>query len=302
MAITSESTYFDLVFLQSEKAALPSLVDEDCKIILPVFCYTTDTTDTYRNDFYAPLLTLSDTYNNALMYLEECVDGTWTQIAALTDDTYGTYSTWVARPSWLGYRLDWYTVFNAFGIGVYRFRYEYDNITTATTTTKYSYIFDLKEYNVDIADQTTKVTFKINGGKIGDKDNDKTKVNYGNIVWDNEIRIPDSVFKWVDSQFTKEYTRYKNEAQVWTKNSQVENYLLNLKRLHFEVHKLLRITALQSDEIYISDYNIGNQENNDHKRVIFVGSYEPLINSYTKCMSVELEFQPYYQNLEKKRC
>ena len=112
---------------------------------------------------------------------------------------------------------------------------------------------------------TTKIYYKINGGITGDKDSDVDTIDYKDIIWEREIRLPMSFFGFESSEYSREYVRYKNGAQVWTQDEQVETLLFNVKKLPYSLHRELKINALMSDEIKMSDYNLGNVNtyNND---------------------------------------
>ena len=172
MAIISECTYQDFELLYSKEVVLDysSIGDaQTCSFELPVFAYTADTTDTYRNDFTSSLLTLSNRYSTPEFYLEEYNTTTcaWVEVAQLTDSTYGEYFTFTSRPKWAGYRIDWHKVYTLNGVNCYRLRQEYTDVIDAAVKINYSYKYNLKYYSDNLADKTTKIKYVIRGGKIG---------------------------------------------------------------------------------------------------------------------------------------
>lgn len=307
MAIISECTKQTFTLLKSKEVIrdLSSIEDSLCRFELPVFAYPSDTTDTYRNDFTTSLLALSNRYNTPELYLEvETSCDTWTEVSQLTDNTYGEYFTFTNQPTWIGYRIDWYLVYNLEGVGCYRIRQEYTDITDATTKVEYSYKYNLKLYTDGLADKTTKIKYVVRGGLLGSLLDDETVIDYKNIVWNREIRLPYSYFGNESSEFTREFVRYKNGAQVWTENSQVETIQFNARKVPYPLHRELKGIMMLCDEIYISDYNESNpnQSKYNAKRVVPTSNYEPTWGSYTPYAPVSLTFKPYYENLLRKRC
>lgn len=309
MAIISESTYQDFELLFS-KEVIRDLSDignaNECEFEVPVFAYPSDTADKYRNDFTTSLLPLTNRYSTPEFYLEvETSCDNWTQVAQLNDNTYGTfYSTFDSKPLWSGYKINWWKVYNTDGVGCYRIRREFTDITDATVKVVYSYKYNLKLWNENLADKTTKIRTKTNGGKTGNKDFDKNVLDYKEVIWEREIRLPKSFFGFESSEFTREYTRYSNGGQVHIEDSQKETILFNAKKLPYFLHRELKIDYLQADEIYLSDYNLQNPnpEMYDNKRVIVNSAYEPKWNLYNSYASIELQFNPYYENLRRKQC
>ena len=182
------------------------------------------------------------------------------------------------------------------GVGCYRIRLEYTDVITAEIKVEYSYRYNLALFNENLADKTTKIEYRIDGGKIGSTQTDEV-INYRTDSWSREIRLPNSFFGFESSEYSREYTRYKNGAQVWIEDSQTESINFNAKRLPYPLHRELKITALQADIIYISDYNLGNVTTYDQKRVVPTSNYEPNWNLYNTYSSVELTFKPYFEPL-----
>jgi hypothetical protein len=216
--------------------------------------------------------------------------------------TYGTSYSF-AGSNWVGFKLDWYLVYNNEGVGIYRIRQEITNIQTLAVEISYGYRFNLRLWNENLADKTTKLTYTVNGGKMPNVLNDKRMINYNDIVWEREIRLPSSFFGFESSEYTIESTRYKNGGQQQTKNEQIQTIKYNAKKLPYSLHNEIRSTALQCGELYISDYNLGNPKKYyDHFRVKLASDYSPTWGTYNTYAPVQLEFNPYYENLRRKLC
>ena len=277
----------------------------ECTFELPVFAYPSNITDTYRNDFTSTLVQINNRYSNPKMFLEvETSCGEWLEVSELTiANTYGTYYTFTSKPDWAGYKLDWYLVYNLEGVGCYRIKQTYLNTIENTTEIRYGYKHNLKLFNENLADKTTKITYTIGGGKIGNVSDDEKVVNYKDVVWQREIRLPASFFGFESSEYTIESTRYKNGGQTQTKNNQIETLQFNVKRLPYSLHRALKVEMMQCGNIEISDYNLSNPfKFYDHKRVKPNSDYSPTWTTHNSYSPVQLEFNPYYENLQRKLC
>jgi len=307
MANTSESSFKDFELLQGDELP-PDLscigTANECVFELPAFAYPSDITDTWRNDFAAPLVTINNKYKDAEIYLEVLTGCTWSEVAELdSSNTYGTYFGAWTDFDWVGYKLDWYLVYNLEGVGIYRIRQDITNIQTLTVSSSYGYRYNLKLWNENLADRTTKLTYKVNGGKMPNVLKPKRMIDYKGITWEREIRLPDSFFGFESSEYTIESTRYKNGGQQQTKNEQIQTIKYHCKKLPYSLHNMLRSDALQCGELYISDYNLGNPKKYyDHFRVKLSSDYSPTWTTYNSYSPVQLEFNGYYENLRRKLC
>lgn len=307
MAITSECTFQDFELLKDKEVVIDNSsigLASECTFEVPQFAYPSDTTDTYRNDFASILLPLSNRYSTPEFYLEvETSCDNWTEVSELTDSTYGVYySESELNPNWRGFKVEWYKVYNSEGAACFRIRQEYTDVVDGVIKINYSYKYNLKLYSDNLADNTTKMTYTINGGKIGSTLDDKTVVDYKTVIWNRELRLPSSFFGFESSEYTRETTRYKNGGQTPIEDSQVETLQYNAKRLPYSLHREIKITALQCGELYLSDYNLGNVTTYNMKRVQPSSEYAPLWGTYRSYAPVSLTFEPYFQNLRRKKC
>ena len=305
MANVSECSYKDFELLLGEELP-PDLSciggGNECTFVLPAFAYPSDTTDEWRNDFAAPLVMINNKYSTPELYLEVMTDCVWTEVAELTSsNTYGTYSSF--SNGWIGYKLDWYLVYNVNGAGTYRLREEKTNIQTTTVSISYGYRYDLKLFTSNQADGTVKMTYKVGGGKMPNILKPKRMINYGTIKWEREMRLPNSFFGFESSEYTIESTRYKNGGQKQIKNLQIQTISFHSKKLPYTIHEEIRSTALQCGNLHISDYNLSNPKKYyDHFRVKLASDYSPTWTTYNSFSPVQLEFNPYYENLQRKEC
>lgn len=289
--------------------------DSECKFNILQFAYPTDTADKYRNDFHAPLYTLSNNQINAAIYLEKKNETTceWAELAQLNDTTYGyvfgsasdpNYTFNLNKTEWIGYHIDWYLVYNDVngGAGCYRIRLEYDSLSTGNSEIKYSYTFVLKLWDENQADQTVRFSYLIDGGTIGDKSNDSIILDYETVKWERQLRI-DGVFGYADPQeYETEFNRYTSGAQVKIKDMSTERYPCELNGLPYSIHQEIKKTLLLADRIIVDDYNLNNITTYVDKWVIRDSNYEPAYDRWVSYHPVQIQFAQYYQNNNKRRC
>ncbi len=302
MAITSESTFADFELLREPQVVVDNSSigkANECSFSIPAFAYPTDTTDTYRNDFAAPLLALSNRFENPNFFLDKKQpDCSFLQVAQLNDSTLGELTSF--SNGWLGYKLEWHLVESNHGVGCYRIRGEYDELGNPNVLQEISYQYDLKVFTDGLADKTIKFTYDITGGKVGSTTDDKAVLDYGTIIWCREFRVR-GFFGFETSEINQEFVKYKNGSQNWTASDQIEQFLCYINSIPYSLHREIKINALQADNIFISDYNIDNQAVYDHKQVITNSNYEPIWARAATYAPVSLSFIPFFQNFERKR-
>jgi hypothetical protein len=289
---------------------LPKFSATSCCYELPVFAELVYTKD-FNNDKSSVIYFYDNAFSDALLELEQYISGTWTKIADLNDATYGTYSAFgtYTNPSGenvLSFEIDWSLILAAFGIGKYRIKTVETNIFG--TTNRYSLEWTLKAYNQNIVDKTTRISWWVSG-LIGDSSNDQKKRDFGNLNFYNEIRLYNSLFWSKTSEYEKEFVKYQNGQQVWTKDERTRSYKFELNGAPNYVHELLSGEVFQSDTIMITDYNSNNpamladcSPEMLEKYVKLSSNYEPKWNFGSKYASVECTFTNEYQNFVRKRC
>ena len=166
MPIISECTFQKFTRLEDVEVIkdLSSIgTANECEFQLPVFAYPSDVSDLYRNDYTSTLVQINNRYKEPKIFLEVQSGCFWDEVAELdSSNTYGVYYTFESKPNWIGYKIDWYLVYNLEGVGCYRIRQEYTDIIENTTKIEYGYKYNLRLWNENLADNTVKLTYKIN--------------------------------------------------------------------------------------------------------------------------------------------
>ena len=96
-----------------------------------------------------------------------------------------------------------------------------------------------------------------------------------------------------------ESTKYESGRREEYRNEQTPVYKIRIKPIGSSIHNLLRTEMLQSDDIFITDYNSTSPDIYKQKAVSLRSGYPPnwFIKQSSKA-SVELEFNQKINNLD----
>jgi hypothetical protein len=264
----------------------------------------TASNDEHQNDVTGFLWWFNSVVDVADLTLWKYQNGAYAQVAAFTDDTYGTnyaYGFYENNQSekFVGYQLAWKEVLNAFGEGSYKVKCAVE-LGYGGTSTLESQEYCLKTYTAARANGTVKVEYYLNG-IIGDISNDKKKVDLGTLNWYNAMRLR-GYFGFPSSTYKNEYIRYQPGNEVWVESDQDQEFEMKILYTFPYVHRVFRTNVMQADQIFITDYNKNNETQYVQKEVIPASEYKPTwYKLKSKLASVELKFKPAYNNNKKLR-
>lgn len=173
---------------------------------------------------------------------------------------------------YVGYRINWALVLADLGEGVYKVGLTADDPILGGGTV-YSFEFKLCAYRVDRADGTIRLQWWQNG-TIGSVKNDKESIDYLDLNWVNQIRLP-GFFGFPGADYVKETIHYNNGMREWTFDEQEPLYILKTKPIPSYVHNIFRISIMQSDRCTVTDYNSVNAEKYVNKEIMFQTEYKP---------------------------
>lgn len=296
---------FVLIKENPNPTALPSLsvATSECCVFLNVLAETS-----YTNDLYNDKTDFTKFFNNgfasAVIVLEKYTTA-WNTVATLNNNTYGTFSAFgfydtIYTEKAIGFLLDWRLVKAAFGEGVYRMKCTGTTLLS-TTVDKYSFEFNLLTYTQDRADNTVRVEAWLNGN-IGDPEDDTKKRDFGTINRYTQFRIPGAKFGFDEANVERKFIKYQTGKKIWTEDLEWDTYTLRTNLLSYEVRRFIKYDLMKGSEIRITDYNTVNSSEHINRYVIPNGTIKTNYNDFIKNASLEIKFDQYYQNNEKKRC
>lgn len=292
---------------------LPDVHTLDCCYQIAVLADNIGT-DYNKNDQSSYFIQKGKAAANITLHLEKFVGGSWMTVAALSDDSFGTFfefGFWGVTNEFesIGYLVNWHLVLTdvAKGAGSYRIRAEVTTITL-TTVQFYSCEYCLKEYNATRAYKTIRFDSWMNG-ILGDQNDRQNCINYGQNIsnnglgWFSQIRV-EGVFGYETRETENTYRQFKNKSKQQLESVSVPSFtaFIDFERLPFWVHKKI-MNMLQADHIKVTDYN---QPTNPDKYIDFavnpVGNYEPDYFRGLKNAPVQLSFEQKFNTFEKNPC
>lgn len=279
----------------------PEQMDCCSDFIWRVLAHQTDPDPLY-NDINSFLFWFDqDAVDTAVLFL---VKNDGTEYALTGISTYGTpydYGFFVNNQNQklVGYEIDWRKVLLTLGEGVYYVRCDIETVFGGEDS-QLSDTYCLKKYSESRANGTLRIEYYING-LMGKNENDEKVRDYGNLNWYNQHRF-DGFFAYNKSSNTTTYIQYENGLDEWVEDDQTPEFLMSLKSIPMFKHNVLRTDIMQSDAMYVTDYNKRNIDTYYKKRVQKITGHEPKWNYLrTKLAPVEIRFKQAFNNLKKFR-
>ena len=222
-----------------------------------------DETDTYRNDFKSILINLLDdssSYEFSLI----ASDGTET----ILDATYGTlfdkgFNT--LQPLKVGFRIDWFKVFNLLGGDVYKIRIKQTDFETEIVTDSHN--IKLMKYSELASQGTVKIETVQKGVYLQGQ-------NFEGMNWSNMNRV---VADFGNESQQTEVSRLKdaNYKDFDIQNEYFYQYTLSTNLLPSEIADFILNNDIKTDEIFISNYDVYAYRQYKDLEVIAEGTTEP---------------------------
>lgn len=226
------------------------------------------------------------------------------QIAVLNDNTYGTlydYGTlynpldedYLSSQAYLNYKgfiVDWKKVKIGFGYG--EFQLKTTIVSLGQNYDKLSHIYNVVEYNAERADNTVRIETYQKGSILNGFD-------YTGINWYQSIRIKGKFGNKTPSLTDNNYQNTNREIiQIQTK---IENtFSLETQLLPSNIFNPLNYDNLLANDIFVTDYNIKNQELYRREPVYF-SNFEEITNHELSTQSnFVYTFKSKYDNTVKR--
>lgn len=174
------------------------------------------------------------------------------QIAALNDNTYGTYfATFPTIGSQTGYQLEWELVFGLHGAGKYQIIAEVTIVSVPNTIESIEYT--LLPYSDELADLTVRIE------TIMDVKVRRSEIDYRSLNWYQQIRIP-ATFIQVTPELTLDFYPDTDYASEGIQHETQLKYELRSRFITGDVRDFIFNNNLMTDKIFITDYNKCNSE------------------------------------------
>ena len=267
------------------------------------------TVDLYENDVntflvnyqIAGILSIGGTVT---WTLQEKVNGTWTDIASLNNQTYGVYYAINSLPikTYTMVELDWGKVLDAFGEGVFRVKALATNLSYSSPCI-ISEAFCLREYSCKLADKTVKFEALMTG-KIGDINTDGKVFDLCGFTLYDSIRIP-AFFGYETTEYDETLLEYGTGLIERVRDEAIQKFQFKTRARGLPKPTLdrLKIYAFMCDNLKVSDYNYNNSDYNiRRKNVIKAGGFAPNYKTTNRMASVTVDFKEGIEQVIKSKC
>lgn len=180
-------------------------------------------------------------------------------VATLNASTYGTYYNFgdalfvggeIAYPDYKGFKVDWNLVQQGLGYGKYIVRTEI--VSLGVTYTYDSWTFVVIEYSDSLANGTVKIEGYQNGVL-------RKYFDYTGLDWGQMQRI-DGKFGNKKPTYTEEKYQTYSRDNTLIEDKITDLYELETHTLPSHIFNLINYNLLRSNALYITDYNLLNQE------------------------------------------
>lgn len=261
---------------------------------------------TFKND-YLPILYEVPLEGNTLQFTLQKHNGVSFADVMVLDNTYGTdypSGTWSDFPLFVGYRLNWRTVLINHGTGFYRVKIQGTGLGGAIT--EYTALYCLKNYSIHSANQTVKFEWN-NNGIITSADDEFTYTDFGNINWQEMIRLKGAFGFPIDEQEVVDISFFSGNALEVERIRDKTNYKYKFKSGYYPdwIHSILKNVSFKSNSLYVTTYGKLDKHDYVRKRIVKESNgYQPNYeNVYKKDYKVEVDFRDKYDDLGfRKNC
>jgi hypothetical protein len=276
---------------------LASTLDECCQDAF-IHVYFHEDLSPFKNDKTTVLKTFSNAVNAADIVLQKFEGGAWVNKTTITSVSgLGDFYAYGFLPNTTALTVDWFEVFDAFGIGAYRLKF----IGTIAFGGSVEFISDqycLARYNPISVDGTVRLEWYMNG-TFADLSSDKKVVDFKETNLYFSLRL-DGIFGKPTSEKEEEFIQYQSGQEVFVKSTQTPDYTLLLKPQTFDILQILQYYVFQQDLIIVTDYNRNNHHNYINKEVKVVGGFAPQWDFRAKKAPVTLQLTNSYNNFLRK--
>lgn len=257
-----------------------------------------------ENDKSSVLGMFADWTTAAVFVLQKLESGVYVDKNTIVDNTFGEWfpqGSFDSKPKYAGFIAHWALILPVYGVGEYRIKTTQTNPLNPTGQDKFSHPYCLSVFGCGGFDNTVRLEWHQNG-KIGSMEKDEDILDFADINWFNQYRIPNSIFGYPKSSYETEEIQYTNGEFEEVTDIQTQTYTLTIGLLPSYLHDIIKTYALMSGTLVVSDYSTNNPTQITNKKVKKSSGYEPRWTKQNKCAPVTIELEPRINNLEKDDC
>ena len=217
------------------------------------------------------------------------------KVADITDDSYGEFFDGfpngnAAQQLYVGWIADWTAIFSAFSGGRYQVK-AVTNILGVEETFE-SRFFRVNLYNEKSANRTNRIESVQNGNIIS------SEFDYTDLNWVSYIRLGGTFGEMTPSLesdvfLDSNYNRLQNRDEV------IREYSLNCEMVPERIYTRMATKDVMGNEIYITAYNLLQDETYDRFPVVTESFEQPVYTPYGRVNFV-IRFKDRTQNVIKR--
>ncbi len=265
--------------------------NNDCSFKIKVFADLSDPTNELTNDFSSFITFYASVVSSASVVLfRNGIEVPYAGLGTLYD--LGFFANKFNQKP-MGFRFDWNAILDAHGAGCYQLRFR--GMIGSVEVDRYSFKYELLPFDEDAADETVRVQYFLNG-ELGDPESELNRRDFQKINWENQIRIPNSIFGKDNSDAENESVRYQTGIKIPTQHIRRTRYIWNIGFIWQKLHRFIQFDILMGENITMTDYNLINPTRHTNTPVINAGEYKPNYNDLSELADVDVELESAYDN------
>lgn len=267
------------------------------------------TTSTYENDWSSFLVdysmyTANPTLATITYILQKKTGATWSDVATLNNNVYGTnypLNSITGHLMYAGYAINWGKVLQLQGEGIYRIK-----VTSAFgpfTGCLVSEPFCLQEWNCINADKTSKFEATLTG-KIGSIDIDGYLYDLCGMNWFDSIRIR-GMLGFEETEYQEEMLQYNTGLMERERDEAIQTFkfVTTPKGLPKWLLDRFKVYGMMSDTLLGSDYCMNNSDYDMRQKLLVkAGGFKPVYRVSSRNAKVTVEFAEGMRNVIKTKC
>lgn len=273
----------------------------DCNYITPVLANNTG--NDLENDRSSFLGMFQDWTTSAIFVIQKKTGTTFIDKGTVNDNSYGEWfpqNSFKKKPKYAGFIANWSLILAAWGEGIYRVKITEFNPLNLSGKENFSMEFCLKQFSCFNWENTVRLEWYSNY-EIGNINDDKDILDFADINWFNQLRIPNSIFGYPKSSYETQENQHTNGEFEPVTDVQTELYQLTIGLSPAYIHDIIKTYALMSSKLSITDYSSNNPQGIYYKDVKKKSGFEPRWGKQRKCAPVTIELEPRFNNLETFR-
>lgn len=251
------------------------------------------------NDVFTVIWWFGITTTAATITMSKFINGTWSVVKTISDNTYGEYGAFgyftnEEGQKFISLQINWASILNdsetPLGPGSYKFTCNYTDSILGDSSID-SYEFCLFTYSPQMAEGTIRFEY-IQSGTFADINNRTLIKDFGTLQIYNNIRVK-GYFGYPRGPYKSETVEDIYGHSTYVEDRLEEELECETELVPWWIHKILRVDFMMADSYAITDYNSTNADSYISVGLIKNSEYSPDHFPLQNIKSpVKLKFKP----------